>query len=61
MHAIEAHYFDSETAYRHFIASGGEADSLTYYIKVGLRAEEKRLERFRDGSWTQEDLVRDAG
>jgi hypothetical protein len=61
LHAIEGHYFDSETAYQHFIASGGEAGSLTYYIKAGLRAEEKRLERFRDGSWTQEDLVRDDG
>jgi len=59
LHRVESHYFDSETAYEHFIASGGEADSLVYCLKAGLRAEEKRLERLRDGTWTQEDLVRD--
>ncbi len=59
LHAIERRHFDSETAYAYFLAQGGEADSLVYYMKAGLRAEEKRLERFRDGTWTQEDVARD--
>ena len=56
LNRLAAHYWNSETAYQHFIASGGEADSLVYYLRKGIRAQERRMERFRLGKALPEDL-----
>jgi len=49
-------YWESETAYEHFIASGGEGDSLVYYLRLGLKAEENRMERLKAGRPLPEDF-----
>jgi hypothetical protein len=56
LNRLAAHYWNSETAYQHFIASGGEADSLVYYLHKGTQAQERRMERFRLGKALPEDL-----
>lgn len=43
LNRLEAHYWDSETAYEHFITEGGEADSLVYCLYAGTKAEDSRL------------------
>ena len=53
---LEVHYWQSETAYQHFIPSGRDADSLVYYLKKGLRADEQRMERFRQGKPLDRDI-----
>lgn len=55
LNRLAAHYWDSETAYQHVIGSIGEADSLVYYLRKGIRAEERRMERFRQGKPLPED------
>jgi hypothetical protein len=59
MHQVELHYFESQTAYEHFIANGRDAGSLVYCLKAGLRADEQRMERFAIGTWTRDDIDRD--
>lgn len=56
LNRLERHYWDSETAYQHFIANGGDADSLVYYLHKGLRAGEQRLEHLRQGKPLPEDI-----
>ena len=56
LNRLAAHYWNSETAYQHFIASVGEADSLVYYLHKGIQAQERRMERFRLGKALPEDL-----
>jgi hypothetical protein len=49
LNRLATHYWKSETAYEHFIASGGEGDSLVFFLRLGLKAEESRMERLRAG------------
>jgi AbiU2 len=56
LHRLEAHYWQSETGYQHFCPKGGDADSLVRYLLKGFRAEERRMERFREGKPLPEDL-----
>jgi hypothetical protein len=56
MNRLAKHFSDSEVAYQIFITSGGDADSLIYYLNLGMQADEQRLERLRRGEFTPEDL-----
>jgi AbiU2 len=43
---LEVHYWKRETGgYQHFFSNGGDADSLLYYLRKGVQAEERRRER----------------
>jgi hypothetical protein len=55
LNRLESHYWQSPTAYEHFSATGG-ADSLLYYLRKGVRAEEQRRERLLQGQPLPEDL-----
>jgi hypothetical protein len=57
LNRIQQRYWGSATAYQHFITRGGEADSLVYYLRAGLAAQERRLERFRNGEALPEDFM----
>lgn len=56
LNRLERHYWQSEVGYQYFIASGGDADSLVYYLLNGVRAEERRMERLLQGKPLPEDL-----
>ncbi len=59
LNKLEAYYWESETAYEHFIAMGGEGDTLIYFMRTGLRAEDSRRERLRLGRPLPEDFRHD--
>jgi hypothetical protein len=52
-------FWQTETAYERFWPAGGDADSLVYYLLKGVRAEERRMERFRQGKPLPEDVEPD--
>jgi AbiU2 len=56
LNRISKHYMDSETAYQLVIANGRDASALIRYIGSGLRADEKRLERWKNGEFLPEDI-----
>lgn len=56
LNRLASHYWRSETAYEHFISGGRGADALVWYLRKGLRAEERRMQRFRGGKPLPEDL-----
>jgi len=58
LNRLSMHYMDSETAYQLVITHGREADSLVYYLLLGLRTQEKRLERLERGEFLPEDIER---
>jgi AbiU2 len=57
LNCLEGHYWDSDTDYEHVLTEGGEADSMVYYLSEGIRAEEQRLERLRQGKPLAEDIA----
>ena len=59
LNKLEAYYWESETAYEHFISMGGEGDTLIYFMRAGLRAEDSRRERLRQGRPVPEDFRHD--
>lgn len=56
LNRLERHYWNSHTCYELFITPANDADSLVYYLGKGLRAEQQRLERLREGKPLPEDL-----
>ncbi len=58
LNRLSKHYMGSETAYHLIITHGRDADSLVQYLHLGLRAEEKRLERLERGEFLPEDIGR---
>lgn len=59
LNKLSVKYWQSETAYEHFIAAGGEGNDVIYFIRVGLKAEDARMERLRQGKPLPEDLQHD--
>ena len=57
LNCLEGHYWNSETAYEHFLTEGGEADSMVYYLSEGVRAEEQWRERLQQGKPLPEDIA----
>jgi hypothetical protein len=55
LNKIDEKYWQSETAYEHFIASGGEGDDVIYFIQAGLKAADARMERLRQRRPLPED------
>jgi AbiU2 len=54
---LELHYWKRETGgYQHFFPNGGDAESLVRYLRMGFRAEKRRMERFLRGKPLPEDL-----
>jgi len=60
LNCVESHYWNSETAYEHFLTEGGDADSLVHYLSKSVRAEERRRERLQQGKPLPEDLEPEA-
>jgi AbiU2 len=56
LNRLEMQYWQSETAYQPFIVSGGEADSVVQYLLMGVRAEQRHMERLRQGHLLPEAL-----
>jgi AbiU2 len=56
LNRIEQHYWRAPTMYEHIVTPPGDADSLVYYLLKGIRADEARHQRLRDGKPTPEDL-----
>jgi hypothetical protein len=56
LNRLSRHYMGSETNYRLVIAYGRDADSLVDYLRLGIRAEEKRFERLERGEFLPEDI-----
>lgn len=56
LNRLERHYWNSETRYGLFIAPANDADSLVRYLRSGLRAERRRLDRLREGKPLPDDL-----
>lgn len=56
LNRLAKYYWNSEVAYQQVIAIGRDADSLVYYLSLGLRAEEQRLERLEKGEILPEDM-----
>ena len=52
LNCLDGHYCDSET---HYITGEGEADSVVYHLSKGMRADERKLERLRQGKLLPED------
>jgi hypothetical protein len=46
---LEGHYWDSETLYADVITPTGDGNSLIAHLAEGLRAEESRHQRLREG------------
>jgi hypothetical protein len=42
------------------MASGGEGENVIYYLRAGIRAEEARIERLRQGKPLSGDFGNDA-
>jgi hypothetical protein len=55
LNTLSAHYFDSTTGF-HLADEGGDAVGLLYVIRDGLRYEEQRMERLRQGFFSPEDV-----
>lgn len=55
LNAISAHYLDSTTGF-YIGRDGGDALGLLYTIRDGLRFEEQRMKRLREGNYSPEDL-----
>jgi hypothetical protein len=53
---IEEKYWNSETKYEHVITGPGDGDALVYWINTGLKAQDRRHERLRQGKPLPEDL-----
>jgi hypothetical protein len=56
LNRLAGHYWGSKTDYQCVITSGRDADSLVYYLQLGLRAEEQRQERLERGEFLPEDI-----
>lgn len=56
LNKLDDMYWQSETAYEYFDAGGGEGDDVIYFIRAGLKAEDARMERLRQGKPLPEDL-----
>jgi hypothetical protein len=56
LNKLDEMYWQSETAYEHFMAAGGEGDDVIFFIRAGLKAEDARMERLRQGKPLPEDL-----
>lgn len=59
LNRLSAYYLASEVDYKLVINSGRDADSLVYYLRLGLQAEEQRLERLERGEPLSEDFRHD--
>jgi hypothetical protein len=57
MNHVETVYAKSTTSYSHFSVNG-DAESLLYVLRDGIRFDEQRCERRAKGEWTEEDLRR---
>jgi hypothetical protein len=56
LNRVAGYYWNSKTDYQCVITSGRDADSLVYYLQLGLRAEEQRQERLERGEFLPEDI-----
>jgi hypothetical protein len=56
LNRLAKHYWNSEVAYQQFTAIGRDADTLVYYLNLGLRAEKQRLDRLERGEISLDDL-----
>ncbi len=56
MNKISVKYWQSETAYEYFIAAGGEGNDVIFFIRAGIKAEDARMERLRQGKPLPEDF-----
>jgi hypothetical protein len=56
LNCVERHYWQSPTMYDAVIVPGGDADSLVYYLLKGIRADDRRCKRFKEGTPLPEDL-----
>lgn len=59
LNKLSVKYWQSKTAYEHFIVMGGEGNNVIYFIRAGLKAEDARMERLRQGKPLPEDFQRD--
>jgi hypothetical protein len=46
LHRLEMHFWQTKTAFEHIVPTGGDADSVVYYLVMAARAEERNRERF---------------
>ncbi|PWE77117.1 hypothetical protein XF30_10290 [Bradyrhizobium sp. SUTN9-2] len=58
MNALDAHYFDSETAYDHLVRINGALEFL-FVLNDGLKARDARDKRIEAGEYRMEDLKAD--
>jgi hypothetical protein len=56
LNRMSIHYIGSETAYQIVMTHGRDVGSLVHYLGLGLRTEEKRLERWQKGEFMPEDF-----
>jgi len=59
LNKLAVKYWQSETAYEHFIVMGGDGNNVIYFLRAGLKAEDARRERLRQGNPLHEDFQRD--
>jgi len=55
LNKIEGHFWQSEVAFAHFLAHD-DAESLAYYLKVAIDAENRQRERLLQGRALPEDF-----
>ena len=55
LNTIERHYWNSETAFQHFLAHD-DGDALIAYLGVAVKAEERRRHRLLEGRPLPEDF-----
>jgi AbiU2 len=46
LHRLEMHFWQTKTAFEHVVPTGGDADSVVYYLVMAARGEEQSRERF---------------
>ena len=56
MNRLEVHYSLPEVGYQYVSSIGSDADSLIYYLRKGVGAEKRQMERLRAGKPLPEDL-----
>lgn len=59
LNSLSVKYLQRTTAYEYFLAMGGEGNDVIYFIRAGLKAEDARRERLRQGKPLPEDLHTD--